>query len=176
MAVAIVVRRSTPLHWLHRLHHPKPARSPRAPRIAQPPMTYAANADRWVTLPDEYDDCAPSPVYATVSPMHGPGVSAPIACAVDGPTVLHLGGVWRGQVAFEGSTDGRFWRPIPLLPIAGDASDREEARPGIWRTAPHASVRFLRVRVLSLTAGTIVPAVAHIQGTGAQADCMDTAA
>src|SRR5579885_1106297 len=92
VAVAIAVRRSTPLHWLHRLSRPKMSRHPEAPRITPPPGAYAANADRWVTLPGEYDDCDAAPLCTTLPPLVRSGVSEPVACGTGGPTVLHLGG------------------------------------------------------------------------------------
>jgi hypothetical protein len=175
VAIAIAVRRSTPLHWLHRLSRPKTPRAPHAPRIAQPTIAYAANTDRWAILPGEYHDCDVAPAYATLPPLQQPGIGEPITCAMDGPTVLHLGGAWRGHVAFEGSSDGRFWRPVALLSLAGDAST-EATHPGIWRTAPHTPVRLLRVRVLTLTAGAIAPAIARVPGMSAGTACTEVAA
>jgi hypothetical protein len=160
---------------LHRLNRPKSPRLPQAPRITQPPPAYAANMDRWAALPGEYDDCDPIPAYATLAPLRHPGVSEPIMCAVNGPTVLHLGGAWHGHVAFEGSADGRRWFPIALLSLAGDAS-AEATRPGIWRTTPDTSVAMLRVRVLTLTAGSVLPAIARMPGVSAGTGYTDVAA
>lgn len=178
MAVAIAVRRSSPLHWLHRLNRPKSSRHSEAPRPTQPPAAYAVNMDRWATLPGEYNEYDAAPIYMTLPPIARPGVSVTVACTMDGPTVLQLGGAWRGRVIFEGSADGRIWQPIALLPLTGDAT-AEATRPGIWRTISPASIRLLRVHVVRLVAGSVMPAVAGMTSTNADstdADCIEVAA
>jgi hypothetical protein len=153
VAVASAVRRPSPLHWLHRLGRPSGPRHPVVPCVAPPPASYAANMDRWAVLPGEYD-AAPAPIRAARVAMAEPGVSATIPCTPGGPTVLHLGGAWRGQVVFEGSANGRTWQPVPLLPLNGDIAVAA-TRPGVWRTTPDTASRFVRVRVVALTAGSL---------------------
>lgn len=178
MAVAIAVRRSSPLRWLHRLNRPKTPRYSEALHAHRPPAAYAANVDRWATLPGEYDDDDRTPSYVTLPPLAGPGLSAAVACIAGGPTVLHLSGTWRGRVIFEGSTDGRIWQPIALLSLTGDVAT-EATCPSIWRTVPYTPVRLLRLHVISLTAGSVMPVVAGIPHAGAgcaDADCIEAAA
>jgi hypothetical protein len=160
---------------LHRLRRPKTSRYPETPRISQPPATYAANADRWVTLPGEYDDCDATPVCTALSPLVRPGVSDAVVCGTGGPTVLHLGGIWHGRIAFEGSTDAHTWQPITLHSLTGDAAT-EATRPGIWRTAPHTAICLLRVRVITLTAGNVTPAVAGMMSVSPDMEWIDAAA
>jgi hypothetical protein len=89
--------------------------------------------------------------------------------------VLHIGGTWRGRIAFEGSADARTWQPVTLLSLTGDAAT-EATRPGIWRTAPHAAICLLRLRVIALTAGSVTPAVAGKMSTSADTEWIDAAA
>ncbi len=147
-------------------------------RVALPPAAYTANPDRWAILPGEYDDaCIPAPRPVTFTLAH-PGTSATIPCAADGAAAVHLGGAWRGRVVFEGSADGSVWRPIALLPLAGDAPTTEATRPGLWRTLPQQSPRFLRLRMCDLAVGTVAVAVTSLPAIGetTHADALDRAA
>lgn len=162
VAVAISVRRSRLFVWLHHRHCPTSLPRSAAWRTVHSPATYAANPDRWAILPGEYDGmCVPTPHPVTLALAH-PGANAVIPCAADGAAVVHLGGAWRGRLLFEGSGDGGVWQPVALLPLNGTAPTAEATQPGIWRTPPQQSPRFLRLRVCDLSIGTVAASVTSL--------------
>ena len=167
MAVAIAVRQSSPLRWLHRLTRPVRSGRPETSRVATPSPEYAANPDRWALLPGEYDNCSTALACTTLPSITQSGISAPIPCAAVSLTVLHLAGAWHGHVDFEGSVDGYTWRPIALQPLDSEWATTEALGPGIWRTGPHTAARWLRVRATALSAGSIIVAVAGMPGAPA---------
>lgn len=131
----------------------RPAASTNAP---QP----AINEGRWATLPGEYAGLWHLPISRTLPTITAPGGTDAIECAANGPAILHLAGVWSGQVAFEGSTDGRTWVPMLLTSLMDREDAAEATGPGLWKTGPDQHVRFLRLHVRELSVGSIVVTVA----------------
>jgi hypothetical protein len=126
----------------------------------QPATTQAINAGRWATLPGEYSGPSARPLDQALPAITTAGVSVPVACAGFGPVTMHLAGIWNGRIAFEGSMDGVRWSPITLASFDGGMESATTDRPGLWRTLPTQSVAFIRLRVVHLSAGTILSAVA----------------
>ncbi len=148
-------------------------RQPAASIAPQP----AVNEGRWAPLPGEYAGPWHPPIKRTLPAITAPGETDAIECAAHGPAVLHLAGVWSGQVAFEGSADGKIWIPMLLTSLMAEEDATEATGPGLWKTFPDQHIRFLRLRVRELSVGSIVVTVAAAPAFATDRPmCLDSAA
>ena len=120
----------------------------------------AVNAGRWANLPGEYAGPRARPLDRALPAITMPGLTASVACTGHGLVILHLAGIWTGHVAFEGSADGLTWSRLTLATLDGGPETAATDYPGLWRTLPEQPVAFIRLRVTSLSSGTILAAFA----------------